>query len=118
MAQLFRDLGWPETPQSDANQRTFQCTNGVAIACYAAKHYEPIFGPPADSFRAFTLCVNLESMDEVRAVYETLRTVDGVELLDEVEEALGAAASAGAIPKATSGTSRGREARRSTSAAG
>jgi uncharacterized glyoxalase superfamily protein PhnB len=87
MAQLFRDLGWPETPESDENHRTFQCTNGVAIACYAAEHYEPVFGPPADSFRAFTLCVNLESMDEVRAVYETLRTVDGVELLDEVDEA-------------------------------
>jgi uncharacterized protein len=87
MAQLFRDLGWPETPESDANHRTFQCTNGVAVACYAAKHYEPSFGPPADSFRAFTLCVNLESMDEVRTVHETLRTVDGVELLGEVEEA-------------------------------
>jgi uncharacterized protein len=87
MARLFRDLGWPETAESDSDHRTFQCTNGVVIACYAAKHYEPIFGPPADSFRAFTLAVNLESMDDVRSVHETLRTVDGVELLGEPEEA-------------------------------
>jgi uncharacterized protein len=87
MAQLFRDLGWRETPQSDADHRTFQCTTGVVIACYAAKHYEPMFGPPADSFRAFTLCVNVESMDEVRAVYDTLRSADSVELLGEVEQA-------------------------------
>jgi hypothetical protein len=31
MARLFRDLGWPETPESDENHRTFQCTNGVVI---------------------------------------------------------------------------------------
>jgi hypothetical protein len=110
MAALFRDLGWPETPESDEHHRTFQCTNGVVIALYAAKHYEPHFGPPTSDFRAFTLAVNLESFDECKQVYETLQHIDGVELLE--------AASAGAIPRATSGTSPGRAARRSTSAAG
>jgi uncharacterized protein len=53
----------------------------------AAKHYEPQFGPPADGFRAFTLCVNLASFDECRQVYETLKTVEGVELLSEPMDA-------------------------------
>ncbi len=87
MTRLFRDLGWPETPESDENHRTFQCTNGCAIALYAAKHYEPHFGPPADGFRGFTLCVNLESFEETQRVYETLRGVEGVELLEEPAEA-------------------------------
>jgi uncharacterized glyoxalase superfamily protein PhnB len=87
MARLFRDLGWPETPESDENHRTFQCTNGVVIGLYAAKHYEPEFGPPADGFRAFTLAVNLESLDDCRRVYEALREIDGVELLEEPAEA-------------------------------
>ena len=87
MARLFRDLGWPETPESDENHRTFQCTNGVVIGLYAASHYEPEFGPPADGFRAFTLCVNLASMHEVRAVYDALVEVEGVDLLEEPGEA-------------------------------
>jgi len=87
MTRLFRDLGWPETPESDDNHRTFQCTNGCVIAIYAAKNYEPHFGPPADGFRGFTLCVNLESFAETRAVYEALRGVEDVELLEEPFEA-------------------------------
>jgi uncharacterized glyoxalase superfamily protein PhnB len=87
MARLLRDLGWPETPESDEHHRTFQCTNGVVIGLYAARHYEPHFGPPADGFRGFTLAINLESFADVRAVYETLREIDGVELLGEPEEA-------------------------------
>ena len=87
MTRLFRDLGWPETPESDDNQRTFQCTNGCVIAIYAATHYEPHFGPPADGFRGFTLCVNLESFAETEAVYETLRGIDDVELLEQPFEA-------------------------------
>jgi uncharacterized glyoxalase superfamily protein PhnB len=87
MARLFRVLGWPETPESDERHRTFQCTNGVVIALYAAVNYEPDFGPPADGFRAFTIGVNLESFEETKAVYETLRDVDGVELFGEPEEA-------------------------------
>lgn len=87
MTQLFRDLGWPETPESDDRHRTFQCTNGCVIALYAARHYEPELGPVADGFRGFTLCVNLESFEECQAVYETLKGVDGVELLEEPTEA-------------------------------
>ncbi len=86
MAQLFRDLGWPETPESDEHHRTFQCTNGVVIACFAAKNYEPDFGPPVEGFRGFTIAVNLASPDEVRAVYETLGGIDGVELLGPPED--------------------------------
>jgi uncharacterized protein len=87
MARLFRDLGWPETPGSDEHHRTFQCTNGVVIALYAAANYEPHLGPPADGFRGFTLAVNMASMSEIQAVYETLRGVEGVELLGDPEEA-------------------------------
>ena len=87
MAQLFRDLGWPETPESDEHHRTFQCTNGVVIACYAATNYEPEFGPPAEGFRGFTIAVNVESFEETQQVYETLKGIDGVELLGEPEEA-------------------------------
>jgi hypothetical protein len=87
MARLFRDLGWPETPGSDDHHRTFQCTNGVVIGLYAARQYEPHFGPPAEGFRGFTLAINVASFAETQAVYETLRGVDGVELLGEPEEA-------------------------------
>jgi uncharacterized protein len=87
MARLFRDLGWPETPESDEHHRTFQCTNGVVFGLYAAANYEPAFGPPADGFRGVTIAVNLESFEETKAVYETLRQLDGVELLEEPAEA-------------------------------
>jgi uncharacterized protein len=87
MARLFQNLGWPETPASDENHRTFQCTNGVVIALYAASHYEPHFGPPAGGFRGFTLCVNLGSFDECKDVYQALRQVPDVELLEEPAEA-------------------------------
>ena len=87
MTRLLRDLGWPETPDSDENHRTFQCTNGCVIALYAARHYEPQFGSPADGFRGVTLCVNLESFEEIQRAYEALSDVEGVELLDEPTEA-------------------------------
>jgi uncharacterized glyoxalase superfamily protein PhnB len=87
MAQLFRDLGWPETPASDEHHSTFQCTNGVVFGLYAASNYEPAFGQPAAGFRGFTICVNLESFAETQAVYETLQQIDGVELLEEPAEA-------------------------------
>jgi uncharacterized glyoxalase superfamily protein PhnB len=87
MTRLFRDLGWPETPESDEHHRTFQCTNGCVIGLYAASNYEPVFGPPADGFRGFTLSINLASFEEVRRAYETLKEIDGVELLEEASEA-------------------------------
>jgi uncharacterized protein len=87
MARFFRDLGWPETPESDEHHRTFQCTNGCVIALYAARHYEPHFGPVAAGFRGIVLSINVESFDEVRRVHEALRKVDGAELLEEPQEA-------------------------------
>ena len=87
MTRLFRDLGWPETPESDQHHRTFQCTNGCVIGLYAAASYETHFGPPADGFRGFTLAVNLGSYEEVKRVYESLTQIDGVELLEEPTEA-------------------------------
>jgi uncharacterized glyoxalase superfamily protein PhnB len=87
MARLFRALGWPETPGSDEHHRTFQCTNGVVIGLYGARHYEPEFGPPADGFRGTTLAVNLASYEEVRAVHDTLATTEDVELLGPPKEA-------------------------------
>jgi uncharacterized glyoxalase superfamily protein PhnB len=87
MTRFFRDLGWPETPGSDEHHRTFQCTNGCVIGLYAARHYEPELGPVADGFRGIVLSVNVESFDEVKAAYETLKGVDGAELLEEPTEA-------------------------------
>jgi len=87
MARFFRDLGLPETPDSDEHHRTFQCANGCVIGLYAASHYEPHFGPPTDCFRAFVLSINVDSMDEVRRINEEMRGIDGVELLEEPMEA-------------------------------
>ena len=60
----------------------------MVIACYAARHYEAAFGLPAGGFRGFTIAVNLASFAEVSAVYETLREIDDVNLLEEPTEAL------------------------------
>jgi uncharacterized glyoxalase superfamily protein PhnB len=87
MTALFGALGWPETPESDEHHRTFQCTNGVVVALYAATNYEPAFGPPTRDFRGFTLCVNVASYDECLRIYDALRDVEGVELLEEPSEA-------------------------------
>src|SRR5439155_26338868 len=87
MTRFFRDVGWPETPESDENHRTFQCTNGCVIGLYAAKHYEPHFGPPAEGFRGIVLSVNVASFDEARGVYETLRGIEEVALAEEPTEA-------------------------------
>lgn len=82
MTRFFRDLGWPETPESDEHHRTFQCTNGCAIGLFAAKNYEPHFGPPTDGFRGVVLSVNVASFAEVEAIYEQVKGVDGVEVLE------------------------------------
>jgi uncharacterized protein len=87
MATFFRDLGWPETPASDEHHRTFQCTNGCVIGLYAARHYEAELGPVAEGFRGVVLSVNVESFDDVRAIHETMKGVDGAELLEEPTEA-------------------------------
>jgi uncharacterized protein len=83
MTAFLRELGWPESPESDEHHRLFQCTNGVVVALYAAANYEPHFGPPPDGFRAFTLGINLASPEEVDAVHAALQEVDGAELLEE-----------------------------------
>ena len=87
MARFFRELGWPETQASDDHHRTFQCTNGCVIGLYAAEHYEPHFGPPAEGFRGIVLSINVESFEAVRDAYEDLRHVEGAELLEEPTEA-------------------------------
>ena len=87
MARFFRDLGWPETAESDEHHRTFQCTNGCVVGLYAAQNYERHFGPVGDGFRGIVLSINVDSFEEVRRVYETLRGVEGVELLEEPTEA-------------------------------
>jgi uncharacterized glyoxalase superfamily protein PhnB len=86
MARIFRTLGWPEAPSSDEDHTVFQTTNGAPLALYGAHHYEAVFGPIPPGFRGFTLCVNVASMEEVRAAYDTLTQVDDVELLEEPQE--------------------------------
>jgi len=83
MADLLRALGWPESPESEPVHRLFQCTNGVVVALYGAKNYEPHFGPVPDGFRAFTLGINLATPDEVDDAYAQLQAIDAVELLGE-----------------------------------
>ena len=83
MADFLRALGWKESPESEPVHRLFQGTNGIVVALYGAQNYEPHFGPRADGFRGFTLGVNLASADDVDRVYEMLKGVDGVELLEE-----------------------------------
>jgi predicted lactoylglutathione lyase len=87
MARLFRALGWPETPESDEHHRTFQCTNGVVIALYAASHYEAELGAPSEGFRGVVLSVNVSSFDEVLGTYEALRGIDDVVVLEAPSEA-------------------------------
>jgi uncharacterized protein len=87
MTRLLRDLGWRETPESDEHHRTFQCSNGVVVALYDARHYESSLGPPAEGFRGVTLGINLGSFEECTRAYEVLEGIDGVELLEEPTEA-------------------------------
>jgi uncharacterized glyoxalase superfamily protein PhnB len=83
MAGFLRELGWPESPESEPVHRLFQCTNGVVVALYAASNYEPQFGPLPDGFRGFTLGVNVGSPEEVDAIYARLQQVHDAELLEE-----------------------------------
>jgi uncharacterized glyoxalase superfamily protein PhnB len=83
MAELLRAFGWPESPESEPPHRLFQGSNSVVIALYAAKHYEPHFGPVPDGFRAFTLGINLAAPEEVDAVYASLQAIADVDLLEE-----------------------------------
>jgi uncharacterized protein len=87
MARLFNDLGWLETPASDGHHRTFQLTNGVVLGLYDATNYEANFGPQSSGFRGFTLCVNVESFEMCHSVYEAIREIDGVEVLQVPTEA-------------------------------
>ncbi len=83
MAAFLRALGWVESPESEPAHRVFQGTNGLVVALYAAANYEPHFGPRADGFRGLTLGLNVGSAEEVDAIYESLRGIDGAELLEE-----------------------------------
>jgi uncharacterized protein len=83
MTKLFCDIGWQETPGSDQHHRTFQCSNGVVLALFAASNYEQHFGLPSEGFRGFTLAINLDSFEACLDAFETLRIIKGVELLEE-----------------------------------
>jgi uncharacterized glyoxalase superfamily protein PhnB len=63
--------------------RVFQGTNGLVVALYAAKNYEPHFGPRADGFRGFTLGLNVATPEEVDRIHELMRGIAGVEVLEE-----------------------------------
>jgi uncharacterized glyoxalase superfamily protein PhnB len=83
MAGFLRALGWTESRENEAAHRVFQGTNGLVVALYAAANYESHFGPRVDGFRGFTLGLNVGSAEEVDAIYESLRGIDGAELLEE-----------------------------------
>jgi predicted lactoylglutathione lyase len=87
MTQLFRALGWQETPDSDEHHRTFQCTNGIVVALYDARHYEPEFGPPSGGFRGTVLSTHVSSFEECVAIHQSMQAVEGVELLEEPTQA-------------------------------
>ena len=81
--EFLRALGWTEAPSSEDVHRVFQGTNGLVVALYAAKNYEPQFGPRANGFRGFTLGLNLATPEEVDRIHELMRGIDGVEVLKE-----------------------------------
>ena len=82
-AEFLRELGWVEAPSSEEAHRVFQGTNGLVVALYAAKNYEPHFGQRADGFRGFTLGVNVATPEEVDRLHELLLSIDGVDVLEE-----------------------------------
>ena len=45
MTRFYRQFGWPEAPSSEAEHVVFQCSNGVVLALYSARNYEPSLGP-------------------------------------------------------------------------
>ena len=82
-AEFLRALGWTEAPSSEDVHRVFQGTNGIVVALYSAKSYEPHFGPRADGFRGFTLGLNVATPEEVDRIHELMLGIDGVEVLEE-----------------------------------
>ena len=58
------------------------CTNGRVIGLYAAKQYEPEFGPVAEGFRGIVLSIYVGSFDEVKAVHTFLSGVEGADVLE------------------------------------
>jgi predicted lactoylglutathione lyase len=53
------------------------------LALYGAENYERHFGPRADGFRGFTLCVNVGSREEMQAAHAAVSQVDGVADLED-----------------------------------
>ena len=88
MAEFFRAWGWPESPSSEPAHRVFQLTNGVVLALYAARNYEPGYGPLTTGFRGFTLGINVASRDEVIGIHDALRHVSGVIDLEDVADSV------------------------------
>ena len=84
MADFLRAFGWTEAPSSEPAHRVFQLRNGLCIALYGAEHYVRDYGDRAQSFRGFTLGINVGSRDEVVAVREALSKLPDVDDLDEV----------------------------------
>jgi predicted lactoylglutathione lyase len=84
MWEFFRQFGWPEPDGNDEHHVVFQC-GGAVLALYAAKQYEPQFGPapPPGAFKGFTLCINLESPERVDEVFAAVRQAEGVRDLDD-----------------------------------
>lgn len=82
-ARFLRALGWTEAPASEPVHRVFQGTNGLVVALYGARNYEPHFGPRATGFRGFTLGLNLATAEEVDELHARLQGIEGAEVLEE-----------------------------------
>ena len=88
MAQLFRDLGWPETPESDEHHRTFQCTNGVVVRALRRDALRAGSSGRRRTASAASRSPSTSSRStRRRRSTRRCKTVDGVELLDEPAEA-------------------------------
>src|SRR5436190_6118427 len=83
MARFFRELGWPESPESEPAHRLFQLPNGVVLALYGLENYEPHHGPLGERFRGVTLGINVGSREEVVQAHAALASADGVADLGE-----------------------------------
>jgi uncharacterized protein len=81
MARFYRQFGWPESKDSEAEFIAFQ-TGGAILALFPAKFYAALGdAPAAGAFKGFELAMNLDDAAQVDSVYQALRSFEGIRLL-------------------------------------
>jgi hypothetical protein len=81
MAGFYRQFRWPESKDSNDEFVAFQ-TGGAILGLFPAKYYASLGDAPAPgSFKGFELAMNLEDAERVDAVYDAVKTFDGIRVL-------------------------------------